>query len=79
MIEVASPSDRLPDLKAKMDEYIANGAQLGWLIVPDTHTVYVYRPDRKPQRLSRADVVDAEPLLPGFVLDLKSVWNPLTP
>lgn len=77
VIEVASPSDRLTDLMAKMDEYIANGAQLGWLIVPDTRTVYVYRSGRKPQRLSRVDVLDAEPLLPGFVLDLNPVWNPL--
>lgn len=77
VIEIASPSDRLPDLKAKMDEYIANGAQLGWLIVPAAGAVYVYRPDEKPQRLSRADTVAAEPILPGFVLDLNPVWNPL--
>jgi Uma2 family endonuclease len=78
VIEVASPSDRLADLQTKMDEYIANGAQLGWLIVPEARTVFVYRPGQKPQRLSEAARVDAEPLLPGFVLDLNPVWKPLS-
>ena len=77
VIEVASPSDRLTDLQAKMEEYIANGAQLGWLIFPDAQTVYVYRPDQPAQRLSDVNEVDAAPILTGFILDLNPVWKPL--
>ena len=40
----SSESDLLKDVKAKMEEYIANGAQLGWLIDPVTGTLTVYRP-----------------------------------
>jgi Uma2 family endonuclease len=75
VIELASPSDRVSDLQAKMDEYVANGAQLGWLIVPDTRAVYVYRPGAPAQRESDKDVITADPLLPGFVLDLGSLWR----
>lgn len=74
--EVASPSDRLADLQAKMEEYVANGAQLGWLIFPDAQTVYVYRPDQPVQRLDDVAEVDAAPVLAGFTLDLRPVWKP---
>lgn len=31
VIELMSPSDRLGETQAKMDEYLANGVRLGWL------------------------------------------------
>ncbi len=76
VIEVASPSDRLADLQTKMEEYITNGAQLGWLIFPDARTVYVYRLDQPAQRLNNVDKVDGAPVLAGFTLDLRPVWDP---
>lgn len=75
VIELASPSDRESDLQAKMDEYMANGAQLGWLIVPDTRSVYVYRPGAPAQRQSDQEAIAADPLLPGFTLDLAALWQ----
>ena len=44
VVELISPTDRLPRVKAKMREWIENGAQLGWLIDADRRTIYVYRP-----------------------------------
>jgi len=44
VIELRSHSDRPPVLRAKMQEYIENGANLGWMIDPDARTVEVYRP-----------------------------------
>lgn len=77
VIEVDSPSDRLKDLQAKMDEYIANGAQLGWLILPETRQVMVYRPGQDMQLHSDVDAIAADPELPGFTLDLTLIWQPL--
>jgi Uma2 family endonuclease len=51
VVELMSPSDRLPRLKAKMCEWMENGAQLGWLLDPDRRTAYIYRPGREPERL----------------------------
>lgn len=76
VIELQSPSDRLDDLKEKMQEYIDNGAQLGWLLAPDTRTAYIYRPDQEPERLSNATQLSGDPELPGFVLDLREIWDP---
>ena len=45
VVELRSPTDRLTQLRAKMVEYIENGASLGWLIDPFERRVYVYQPD----------------------------------
>lgn len=76
VLEIASPSDRLTDLQAKMEEYMVNGAQLGWLIDPATRSVIVYRPDEAPRRLTDAENITADPVLPGFSLELGPVWQP---
>jgi Uma2 family endonuclease len=77
VIELRSNSDRLPVLREKMEEYLANGAHLGWMIDPETHTVEVYRPDRGPETLTGIDSIVGEGPIAGFVLDLKTVWDPL--
>src|SRR6516165_4120414 len=46
VIEVISPTDRVKPAMAKMEQWIENGAQLGWLIDGDNQTVYVYRKGR---------------------------------
>ena len=76
VIEVRSPSDRMTDLMAKMVEYVANGAMLGWLIDPDSRTVYVYRPGRAVEQLDGPMALSGEPELPGLVLGLGGVWEP---
>jgi Uma2 family endonuclease len=76
VIELRSPTDNLQAAQDKMQEYLDNGAQLGWLIDPLTRRVYVYLPQRQPQILEAAGTVSADPLLPGFVLDLQKIWDP---
>jgi Uma2 family endonuclease len=76
-IELRSRSDRLPVLRAKMQEYVANGAKLGWMIDPETRTVEVYRPTREPESLTGIDSICGEGPVEGFVLDLTAVWDPL--
>jgi Uma2 family endonuclease len=77
VVELKSPSDRLPRLKAKMEEWIENGAQLGWLIDPDTRTIYIYRPAKRPEELKDADSITGEGPVAGFVLDLCPIWRSL--
>ncbi len=74
-IELRSPSDRLRAAQAKMQEYIANGAALGWLIDAPNRQVYVYRPNAKVERLDQPATLSGDPELPGFVLDLAPVWQ----
>jgi Uma2 family endonuclease len=75
VVELRSPSDSLEDLHAKMQEYLDNGTELGWLIDPVERRVYVYRRQAPVECLDDPPVVSGEPLLPGFVLDLRAVWG----
>ena len=76
VVELVSLVNRLENLQRKMDEYLANGCQLGWLIDPDNKQVYVYRPGQPVQVLDNPPTVSGDPELPGFVLDLEPVWRP---
>jgi Uma2 family endonuclease len=75
IIELRSESDRLKPLQVKMDEYIANGAHLGWLIDPLKKTVHVYRPGRDVEVLDNPATVSGESVLPGFELKLASIMS----
>ena len=73
VIELRSPTDSLSALQDKMREYMENGAQLGWLIDPLEEQVFVYRPGVPVERLEGPDSVSADPLLPGFRLELDEI------
>jgi Uma2 family endonuclease len=73
VIEVRSPGQRARDLREKMEEYIANGVQLGWLIDPIEKTVAIYRPGRSPEVLVNPARVAGEGPVAGFVLELDRV------
>jgi len=75
VIELRSPSDDLKTVQEKMQEYIANGAQLGLLLDPQERCVFVYRPGSEVVCLENPASVSAEPVLPGFVLDLTHIWE----
>ena len=73
-VELRSPSDRLAIIQAKMVEYMETGVRLGWLIDPQQRRVHICRPDQEPEVLEDPTTVSADPLLPGFVLDLTEIW-----
>jgi Uma2 family endonuclease len=75
VIELRSPSDRLKTVQEKMQEYLDNGAQLGWLIDPLERRVYVYRPGAAVEYLDNPTTISGDPELPGFVLDLSRIWE----
>jgi Uma2 family endonuclease len=75
VIELRSRTDIIEDLKAKMKEFIENNVQLGWLIDPKEKKVYVYRPNAKVETLDDPQEISGEPLLKGFVLKIKEIWD----
>jgi len=75
VIELRSDSDRLPVLRDKMREWIANGAQLAWLIDPSRRAVEIFRPDRESEIREDVTQIEGEGPVAGFVLDLSPVWD----
>lgn len=75
VVELRSESDNMEPLRAKMREYIENGARLGWLIDRKNKKVEIYRQDQDVEVLNNPNTLSGEDVLPGFVLDLTEVWN----
>jgi Uma2 family endonuclease len=72
-IELRSPSDSLKKIQEKMQEYIENGARLGWLIDRKNKRVEIYHPGRDVETIENPVTLSGEDVLPGFVLDLTTI------
>ena len=73
VVELRSPSDALKETQEKMQEYIDNGARLGWLIDPQTRRVEIYRQNQDVEILENPATLSGSDVLPGFVLDLNCI------
>lgn len=70
VIELRSRTDSLELLQQKMQEYLHNGLQLGWLINPQDEQVEIYRSNQDKQVLAFPVELSGELVLPGFMLGL---------
>ena len=75
VIELTSPSDRLPQVQEKMNEWMANGCQLGWILDIKARQAHIYRASgvevlETPTRLLGEGPVE------GFQLHLTRIWDP---
>lgn len=75
-VEVISPSNSGIALAAKVRDYLAAGAQAVWVVEPSRRTVTVHRPGRPPETLSSGEVLDGGPVLPGFRLPVRDLFEP---
>jgi Uma2 family endonuclease len=78
VVELASPSDEGPRgisaLRTKMATYQANGARLGWLLIPHDQAVEAWPASAEPLRIEGCDRLEAGPDFPGLALDLAEIW-----
>jgi Uma2 family endonuclease len=76
VVELRSATDSLETIQAKMNEYRENGVRLGWLLNPEARQVFIYRPGQPVDVLDNQESISGDPELPGFVLDLRPIWDP---
>jgi Uma2 family endonuclease len=74
VVELMSRSDSLEKARAKMCEYLENGARLGFLINRKQRQLEISRPHQDVEILDNPETVSGEDVLPGFVLDLSTIW-----
>ena len=78
VIEIFSKTDHYDKLQKKMEWYIRNGVELGWLIHPKLREVLTYTPVEK-SKLKNVDKIRGTGPVKGFVLDLRPIWRGLRP
>jgi Uma2 family endonuclease len=74
-IELVSPSDSMREVRVKVRDYVECNVRLTWIINPKTRIAEVYRPGVPPEIIRDASILSAEPELPGFELDLNSIFD----
>lgn len=77
VIEVMSPPDQVSQARVKMERWVANGAQLAWLIDADRQTVYIYQPNRQVETRKGILKLAGKGPVKGFVLQLRTIWEGL--
>ncbi len=75
IIELRSPSDNLAELQAKVEQWMANGARLAWLIDPIEQEVSVYRPGESPEVHHHPTSVQGSGPIAGFELMMTRIWD----
>lgn len=74
-VELRSVTDSLRVTQQKMQEYIACGVRLAWLIDPQNQQVEIYRQGQDVEVLRSPTSLSGEDVMPGFVLDLTGILN----
>jgi Uma2 family endonuclease len=75
VLELVSETDDVEVLQAKMQEYLENGCRLGWLIDPKMRQVKIYRSGQPVECLQAPQSLSGEDVLPGFVLNLRRIFQ----
>jgi Uma2 family endonuclease len=75
VIEVRSPSDRIPQLSAKASEYLQAGVTVVIVLDPHTESLAVYREDEFPIRMHNRDELTLPDVLPGFAVEVKKFFE----
>jgi Uma2 family endonuclease len=78
-VEVVSPNDLAYEVEEKVQEYLAMGVRLVWVVYPPTRTISVRRRDRSTAVLYPDDGLGGDDLLPGFVCRVGDLFKALPP
>lgn len=76
-IEILSPTDVLEEVDEKIDEYLATGVKLVWIVHPRRQTVTVYRLDADPELFNVQGTLRGDPFLPGLTMSVAEVFRRL--
>ena len=74
-VEILSPSDTIKAVTEKVEEYLALGVAIVWVVNPRFRTVEVFRPDAEPQLFNVQQTLTADPCLPGFSTPVRAVFE----
>ena len=73
-IEVVSPEDRGAEVDAKVQDYLAAGTQLVWVVNPRWRNVTIYQADRTVRVVAETEELTAPELLPGFTCQVADLF-----
>jgi Uma2 family endonuclease len=75
VVEVLSPDDRYGEVMEKLQEYLALGVDLVWIVDPERRYVLAYRSMLEVERFGEGDVLADDEILPGFSLPVAELFR----
>ena len=76
VVEIRSRSDSVERQQDKMEQWMAYGARLGWLIDAYSEKVWIYREGQdEPEELDKPAQLSGEDVLPGLTVDMSRIWD----
>lgn len=75
-VEVKSPTDSLPKLREKIDEFLSLGTKVGILVNPEQRWIEIRRLEQEPTTLQDGDFLTVPELLPGWQVLVDDLWPP---
>ena len=76
-VEVVSTRDEVGELNEKVEEYLAAGIPLVWVIDPETEIVIIHRGDGSVAKLRKNDELNGENIIPGFTCKVADLFPEL--
>ena len=74
-VEVLSPEDTVSEIQKKVEEYLAGGVPLVWVVDPANQKVTVYRSLEDIKILSADQELDGGDILPGFRAKVTEIFT----
>ena len=74
VIEIRSPEDTIASLFRKMTDYFANGAKLGWIILPEEESVFVLSPSDPVRTFAINETLEGGDAIPGLSIPVSSLF-----
>jgi Uma2 family endonuclease len=73
-VEVVSTNDEVAELNEKIEDYLAAGVPLIWVIDPANEIAFIHRKDGSVTKLHRNDALTGENILPGFTCKVAELF-----
>lgn len=74
-VEILSPSNTQEEVMAKVQDYLAVGLPVTWVLEPVFRTVTLYRPGQEPELLNAQQVLVGDPHLPGLRIPVAELFR----
>ena len=73
-VEVMSPGDTLNEVEDKVDDYLAAGTRLVWVVNPRRRTVTAHRPGVGPTLFGNTETLTGDDIVPGFTCAVAEIF-----
>ena len=74
-VAVVSPGDSATAVQAKVDDWLAAGTRLVWVVDPETRSVTVHRPAGAAAAVPEAGTLDGAPVFSDFSVRVRDLFT----